>query len=616
MKNKYYNMLVIVAAILIIALVTATSYAYFTATVKGNNEADSTVITTGNMSLTFVDDSIVGLYNMYPTQSVEKEFYIENTGEVETNYDVYFSNIINDFADKSDLVYIVESLSGDDLTAGCEILSQRVVPSISNEESKIISSCPIEVGQKHGYKLTIFFVDDNSNQDDNKGKHFSAKLSVNEVYQQTEQIAYLQPGPLFNESIKILSNASTSNRNEGDIEGFESINLYINDRKLGYNYVVDDSIKYITISTSAPQVSDNAIKVNDVTSYYDIYAWYNNNTIYLYTEADEIYLNLDSTFTFFNLNGMEYLDLSIFNTSKVYTMDFMLSEMANLKNINFGNNFNTSNVRYMIGLFDNDVSLTSIDVSSFDTSMVLDMMSVFNHISSLTSLDISNLNTSNVKNMDYLFYNLNLETLVLGSNFDTSKVTSMNHMFGNCINLKSLDVSSFNTSNVTEMYGMFSGCKKLKTLDLSSFNTSKVTNMKQMFKEMTVLESLNLGNNFDTSNVTNMHQMFASLRKLRILNLGSKFNVSKVQNGYDMFQNPSGVLTTIYSTSDLVYAPGANINNMFWNTKPLVGGKGTTYSSPHDNGDYAVIDCGTKRPGYLTFNGTEEEYEQFCSQFD
>ena len=616
MKKKCFNLIVIGITILIITFVSTASYAYFTATVQGNNEVNTSVITTGNMSLTFIDDSVVGLYNMYPTQSVEKEFYIENTGEVESNYDVYFSNIINDFADKSDLVYIVESLSGENLTAGCEVLSQRIVPSISNEESKIISSCPIGAGQKHGYKLTIVFVDDGTNQDDNKGKHFSAKLSVNEVYQQTEQIAYLQPGPLLNESIKILSNASTSNRNEGDIEGFEGANLYINDRKVGYNYVVDDNIKYITISNTAPQASDNAIKVNDITSYYDIYAWFSNNTIYLYTEADEIYLNLDSAFTFFNLNGMESIDLSIFNTSKVYTMDFMLAEMSNLKNINFGNIFNTSNVRYMAGLFDNDISLPSLDLSSFDTSKVITMMSTFNHVASLESLDVSSLNTSNVKNMDYMFHDLNLETLTLGSNFNTSKVTSMKFMFAGCKNLKSLDLSTFNTSNVEDMAGIFIACNKIKTLDLSSFNTSKVTNMKQMFKEMTVLESLNLGNNFDTSNVTNMHQMFATLRKLRVLNLGSKFNVSKVQNGYDMFQNPTGVLTTIYSTNDLVYAPGANINNMFWNTRTIVGGKGTTYSSQHDHGDYAVIDCGTKRPGYLTFNGTEEEYEQFCSQFD
>ena len=33
-------------------------------------------------------------------------------------------------------------------------------------------------------------------------------------------------------------------------------------------------------------------------------------------------------------------------------------------------------------------------------------------------------------------------------------------------------------------------------------------------------------------------------------------------------------------------------------------------------GDYAVIDCGTKRPGYLSFRGTEEEYEAFCSKFN
>ena len=174
MKNKYIKILIVVAAFLFLGAVTSVSYSYFTATVGGNNISNETVITSGQMALSLIDGEQVGLENALPGASVTKKFKVKNTGTVVTNYDIYLSEIINTFADKKDLVYTLTS------AIGCPNATETIVPSKSGEQSKIVSSCPINPNIEHEYVLTIKFNDDGTNQDDNKGKKFSAKISINE----------------------------------------------------------------------------------------------------------------------------------------------------------------------------------------------------------------------------------------------------------------------------------------------------------------------------------------------------------------------------------------------------------------------------------------------------
>ena len=134
---------------------------------------------------------------------------------------------------------------------------------------------------------------------------------------------------------------------------------------------------------------------------------------------------------------------------------WLFQDFVNMKTINFGNCFDTSDVTRMRGMFNGCSSLTDLDLSGFDTSSVTDMRMMFQNCASLTSLDLPG--------------------------FDTSSVTDMRVMFQNCANLTSLDVSSFDTSNVIDMGAMFANCERLTGLDLSGFDTSHVTNMSAMF---------------------------------------------------------------------------------------------------------------------------------------
>ena len=136
------------------------------------------------------------------------------------------------------------------------------------------------------------------------------------------------------------------------------------------------------------------------------------------------------------------------------------------------------------------------------------------------------------------------------ANLNTSEVTNMANMFNQCTSLTNLDLSHFNTANVTDMNRMFISCSGLTGLDLSNFNTAKVTNMERMLSYCSSLRTIYAGNGWSTTAVTN--------------------SVS-----------------------------------MFYASKKLVGGMGTTYDVDHVDAARARIDGGPSSPGYFTAVGAE-----------
>ena len=238
---------------------------------------------------------------------------------------------------------------------------------------------------------------------------------------------------------------------------------------------------------------------------------------------------------------------------------------SNLVQINFNNNFNTSNVTDMYRMFLDCSSLTSLDLNSFNTTNVTDRRYMFGGCSSLTRLDLSNFNTSKVDDMSYMFENCSSLTSLDLSSFNTSSVTNMSYMFENCSSLTSLDLSSFDTSKVTKMASMFFGCSSLTSLVLNSFNTSSVTNMGWMFYNCSSLTNLDLSN-FNTPKVTDISDMFYKCSSLTSLDL-SNFNTSQVTNMDSMFGGCSSLTSLDLSSFDT--SKVTKMASMFENCKKL-----------------------------------------------
>ena len=172
MKDKKIIILSIVGVLLLVSIVVATSYAYFVANVSGNKDTNNVVVTNGVMALEYKDGDEITLANAVPGSSVSKTFTVKNTGNVSTNYTIYFSELSNKFVDKTDLVYTLTSSDGG------KNVAQTQVPSTNDA---MVSNYSIAAGKTHTYTLTITFLDKDENQDDNQNVSFSTKVSINET---------------------------------------------------------------------------------------------------------------------------------------------------------------------------------------------------------------------------------------------------------------------------------------------------------------------------------------------------------------------------------------------------------------------------------------------------
>ena len=79
---------------------------------------------------------------------------------------------------------------------------------------------------------------------------------------------------------------------------------------------------------------------------------------------------------FYGMSSLTTLDLSNFNTSQVTIMGGMFFNMTNLTTLNLSN-FDTSKVMYMGQAFSGMTNLTTLDLSNFNTSRVTDMGYMF-----------------------------------------------------------------------------------------------------------------------------------------------------------------------------------------------------------------------------------------------
>lgn len=257
----------------------------------------------------------------------------------------------------------------------------------------------------------------------------------------------------------------------------------------------------------------NVSNTDDESQKNPVYVWFENGTIYFYSNADNIYLNSDCYKMFHGFKGLTDVDdfLKSVYSDKVTNMGEMFYECSLLKDLDFSN---------------------------FNTSKVTNFSDLFSYCESLVTLNIASFNTSRVENMDYMFECCQALTTLDLSNFNTKNVTSMYGMFHECINLVDLNITSFDTSNVTSMNSMFCHCESLVTLNITSFNTTKVNDMTEMFYKCKKVETI-LINEFNISSVTESSDMFSGCKALQ------NYSSSKIDAAMAKDKNQGGYLTVV-----------------------------------------------------------------------
>ena len=93
----------------------------------------------------------------------------------------------------------------------------------------------------------------------------------------------------------------------------------------------------------------------------------------------------------------------------------MFRRFINLKAINFGDNFDTSNVTSMANMFSSCRSLTNLDLSCFNTSKVTNMFQMFDGCENLVYLDLSYFHASSATNTTSMFKNCDMLKTLIGS---------------------------------------------------------------------------------------------------------------------------------------------------------------------------------------------------------
>ncbi len=528
MKKSHKTILIVVGILLSIILLIGISFAYYIFSVS---QSGSNVVRTDCFEITYTDGNAINLTNTIPISDKEAKelepytFTIKNICNQAVDYEV---NIETLNTSTIDLDAVATKLDGRQKQILGQLDNNESIVNNNASSSKTVFSHILRAGEEKTHNLRLW-VDIDSTIEQSENKTFSSKVVVRGYLHSNYSEADLISGPEIGNKIRMLTGATDTN--------YQS---------------KDESVTSFEISNNPPSVEDNAIEISTDSSDKKVFMWFNNGTIYIYSEAYIIYLNSDSSYLFNGLSNITSLDLTNFDTSKVTNMEGMFQGLNSLVSLDLGNNFDTSKVTNMQSMFAHDKSLLSLDLKDlFDTSNVTDMSEMFSSLNSCNYLNLGDkFDTSKVTSMNYMLLGLNGfsigNNIDLGDKFDTSNVTNMTGMFsfyhGNILDLG----DKFNTSKVTSMYNMFYGCWNIESLDLSTFDSSNLINTEHMFEGITNLKTIYVSDKFITDNVS-----------------GS--------------------------------------GNMFFNNTSLVGGSGTTYDSSHTDKEYARVDNPQNgKPGYFT----------------
>ena len=551
MKKRHKVLLLVVGILFSISIIVSISYAYYIFSVS---QSGSNVVRTDCFEITFTDGNAINLSETIPLSDKEAReldpytFTIKNICNQAVDYSV---NIETLNTSTMDLDAVATKLDGKKKQILGQLDDNENIVNNNATSSKTIYSNILRAGEEKTHNLRLW-VDVDATLEQYMSKSYSSKVVVNGVLHPNYSEATLISGPLLNKTFKQLAGMEPTQDEIDEYNEWKNSedydpSLYSVDFNV-YNEINNQNVHHIIVTDQYPADGITTSVISSSNSSEEVLAWFDTDTIYIYSGSNKTYLNENSSFMFSGLNNLTNLDVSHFDTSNVTDMSYMFYEMSGLTNLDVSN-FDTSNVTDMSYMFASRMSgLTNLDVSNFDTSNVTDMSYMFAEMSGLTNLDVSNFNTSNVTDMSWMFEGMSSLTNLDVSNFDTSSVTNMFCMFARLSSLTNLDVSNFDTSNVTDMSSMFYGMSGLTNLDVSNFDTSNVTNMFSLFANCEGLTSINV-KNFNTSNVTIMCQMFWGMSNLTSLDV-SNFDTSNVTDMNRMFKGMSSLTNLDLSNFD------------------------------------------------------------------
>jgi len=163
---------------LLLLLTTGLSYAYFSASISGNENAKDVVVEAGTLKLTYTDGPAINAQYIKPGWSTTKEVSVKNNGTLDTNYNVIWQSLTNTITNNELVLSATcQRLNASGTVEGtCESIPQAPISDMT-----IAKKISIESGITHKYTFTILFKETNTNQNYNQGKKFSGVLGIEET---------------------------------------------------------------------------------------------------------------------------------------------------------------------------------------------------------------------------------------------------------------------------------------------------------------------------------------------------------------------------------------------------------------------------------------------------
>ena len=197
--------------VLLLLLTTGLSYAYFSISVKGNDNAKNVIVEAGTLKLTYTDGPAINAQYIKPGWSTTKEVSVKNNGTLGAYYNVIWQSLTNTITN-NELV----------LSATCQRLNASgtvegtcdSIPQVPVSDMTIAKKISIESGFTHKYTFTILFKEINANQNYNQGKEFDGVLGIEESKGGVSPVAFSTES--WDTIVSAVKSGDTSVYNVGD----------------------------------------------------------------------------------------------------------------------------------------------------------------------------------------------------------------------------------------------------------------------------------------------------------------------------------------------------------------------------------------------------------------
>ena len=196
---------------LLLLLTTGLSYAWFSTSVKGNDNAKDVIVEAGTLKLTYTDGPSINAQYIKPGWSTTKEVSVKNNGTLDAYYNVIWQSLTNTIINNELVLSATcQRLNASGTVEGtCESISQAPISDMT-----IAKKISIESGFTHKYTFTILFKETNADQNYNQGKEFNGVLGIEESKGGVSPVAFSTES--WDTIISAVKSGDTSVYNVGD----------------------------------------------------------------------------------------------------------------------------------------------------------------------------------------------------------------------------------------------------------------------------------------------------------------------------------------------------------------------------------------------------------------